>query len=77
MQDWNKVEMSGHTYVPNSVDEWLELIWAIGHDYDGFNTVESLKDLIDELVGMAQEARVCLRNGFLFKNDTEEEKNNE
>ena len=26
------------------------LIWALGLDYDGCNTVESLKELIDELV---------------------------
>ena len=30
------------------------LIWAIGCDYDGCNTVESLKDLIDELVSYTQ-----------------------
>lgn len=28
----------------------LHLIWAIGYDYDGCNKVESLKELIDELV---------------------------
>ena len=30
------------------------LIWALGVDYDGCNTVESLKDLIDELVSYTQ-----------------------
>ena len=30
------------------------LIWAIGVDYDGCNTVESLKSLIDELVSYTQ-----------------------
>ena len=30
------------------------LIWAIGHDYDGCNRVESLKELIDELVSYTQ-----------------------
>ena len=30
------------------------LIWAIGVDYDGCNTVESLKELIDELVSYTQ-----------------------
>ena len=30
------------------------LIWAIGCDYDGCNTVESLKELIDELVSYTQ-----------------------
>lgn len=30
------------------------LIWALGVDYDGCNTVESLKGLIDELVSYTQ-----------------------
>ena len=30
------------------------LIWAIGCDYDGCNTVDSLKELIDELVSYTQ-----------------------
>ncbi len=30
------------------------LIWAIGVDYDGCNRVESLKELIDELVSYTQ-----------------------
>ncbi len=30
------------------------LIWALGYDYDGCNTVESLKELIDELVSYTQ-----------------------
>lgn len=30
------------------------LIWALGVDYDGCNTVESLKELIDELVSYTQ-----------------------
>ena len=29
-------------------NEYLKMIYAIGYDYDGFNTVESLKQLIDE-----------------------------
>ena len=32
----------------------LHLIWAIGFDYDGCNKVESLKELIDELVSYTQ-----------------------
>ena len=32
----------------------LHLIWAIGVDYDGCNKVESLKELIDELVSYTQ-----------------------
>lgn len=30
------------------------LIWALGYDYDGCNTVKSLKELIDELVSYTQ-----------------------
>ena len=30
------------------------LIWALGVDYDGCNTVDSLKELIDELVSYTQ-----------------------
>ena len=30
------------------------LIWALGVDYDGCNTVKSLKELIDELVSYTQ-----------------------
>lgn len=48
------------SYKPNCTDEWLELIHDIGFDYDGYNTVEGLKELIDELVDMATEARKCL-----------------
>lgn len=47
-------------------DEWLFDIWAIGVDYDGCNTVESLKKLVDELVEMANKARDCLWEGKLF-----------
>lgn len=32
----------------------LHLIWALGFDYDGCNTVQSLKELIDELVSYTQ-----------------------
>lgn len=51
---------------PDSVDEWLRLIWAVGADYDGCYSINSLKELIDELVAMSQKARVCLHEGKLF-----------
>ena len=38
---------------PKTVKECLELICDIGYDYDGCNSVESLKELIDELVYLA------------------------
>ena len=51
---------------PDCVDEWLELIWDIAVDYDGYNTVESLKSLIDEIIDMSKEARECLKENKLF-----------
>lgn len=33
---------------------YLELICDIAIDYDGFNTVESLKELIDEMASYAK-----------------------
>ena len=40
-------------------DEWCQLIIDLGFDYDGCNTVESLKDLINELVDYAHKAIIC------------------
>lgn len=40
-------------------DKWCQLIIDLGFDYDGFNTVESLKGLIDELVDYAHKAIIC------------------
>ena len=40
-------------------DKWCQLIIDIGFDYDGFNTVESLKGLIDERVDYAHKAIIC------------------
>lgn len=51
---------------PDCVDEWLFDIWAIGVDYDGCDTVDSLKKLIDELVDMSVKARECLWERKLF-----------
>ena len=34
-------------------DAYLSMIWCIGFDYDGYDTRESLKSLIDELVSFA------------------------
>lgn len=36
--------------------EFLKLIVYLGYDYDGFDTVDSLKALIDDLVGYAKSA---------------------
>jgi hypothetical protein len=41
----------------------IQYIIDYGFDYDGFNTVESLKDLIDMLVDYARESKNILQNG--------------
>ena len=45
------------------MEKYFELIIDLGCDYDGFNTTESLKSLIDELCRYASLGRVA--------NDTE------
>lgn len=37
-------------------DEYLQLIIDIAYDYDGCNTVKSLKELIDEVISLAEKA---------------------
>lgn len=34
-------------------NEYLEMIYAVGFDYDGLDTVESLKQLIDQMCDYA------------------------
>lgn len=46
----------------DKIDYYLDLIYAIGFDYDGFEKPESLKKLIDELVEYANRARRILHN---------------
>lgn len=53
-------------YNPSTVDECMELIVAIGFDYDGYRTAEDLKSLIDEMVHYARQARILLRQGENF-----------
>lgn len=38
-------------------NEYLSLIWQIGYDYDGCNTVKSLQELIDELLDLSIKAK--------------------
>ena len=59
MKRWYDEQAGCHFARPDSVEEWLEIIWGIGCDYDGCNTVTSLKGLIDELVDMTKGAKVC------------------
>lgn len=71
MNHWYDKEFKGIVCEPNCTEEWLELIWAIGVDYDGCYTAESLKSLIDELMEMIQKARRCLYDGKVFVNENE------
>ena len=57
MRYWYDKEFKGVICEPNSAEEWMELIQDIGWHYDGCNTVESLKGLIDEMVEMASEGQ--------------------
>lgn len=59
MRFWK--ENGFHFCEPDCADEWLQLIEQVAFDYDGCKTAESLKSLVDEIVEMAQKARVCLR----------------
>ena len=74
MKSWYDKEYKGIVCEPNSVDEWLWHIWAIGFDYDGCNSVKSLQELVDELVDMALKARDCLHEGKLFEDKEESER---
>lgn len=62
----------------NACNDRQEAIWknawntrAIRAPYDGFNTVESLKSLIDELMEIERIARKLLHEGRLFPDHTD------
>ena len=74
MEYWYDKDFGGIVCEPNCVDEWLEMIWQVGVDYDGCNSIESLKGLVDELIEMSQKARYCLEDGKLFVDKEESEK---
>ena len=46
----------------DKIDDCLNMIYAIGFDYDGCEKPESLKELIDELVEYANRARRILHD---------------
>lgn len=62
---------------PACAEEWMEYIFDVGCGYDGCDTVESLKGLVDELIAASQNARICLREGKIFYNEEVEEKSRE
>ena len=69
MKTWVDEATGCKMYEPDCVDEWLLDIWALGCNYDGENSVDGLKELIDCLVDMSQKARDCLHDGKLFPTD--------
>ena len=69
MKHWYDKEFGAIICEPDSADELLWHIWAIGVDYDGCHSAEDLKSLIDELVDMALKARECLYDGKIFKDE--------
>jgi hypothetical protein len=48
------MEQQTEVYDYADKNEAFQLIIDLGDDYDGFNTVDSLKGLIDELVEIAR-----------------------
>ena len=56
-------------------DNWCQLIADIGFDYDGCNTIKSLKGLIDELVRYALNSRDNHDYEEILKGDSLEEEN--
>ena len=62
-------EFGGNVCEPNCVADYLFYIWAIGHDYDGYETVEGLKSLVDELVDYANNARELLDKGEYYSEE--------
>ena len=54
-------EQTKITFVePDCVEECLEFIYGISIDYDGYNTAENLKSLIDEIREMTVKAKQFL-----------------
>lgn len=50
------------------MEKYLELIHDLAFDYDGCNTIEGLKKLIDELDRYARLGRCCNTNSPIYVN---------
>ena len=66
MKRWYDEELGVNMCEPDCVSECLFHIWAIGCDYDGYETVDGLKSLVDELVELANKARMFLDEGKYY-----------
>ena len=49
--------------------KYLQIIFDLGYDYDGCNTVEGLKELIDELCRLAQLGRNIDDKIIIYSNE--------
>lgn len=75
LQQENKQLKEKVKYQKNKIDnkdKWCQLIVDIGFDYDGCNTIESLKGLIDELVRYALNSRDNYDYEEILKGDSNE-----
>lgn len=75
MRTWIDEQTGCKMCEPECADEWLRCIWEIGFDYDDCKKTSELRGLVDELISMSQKARICLRQGLIFPEDTIESKN--
>lgn len=64
-------EFKGIVCTPDCASEWMEYICDIACGYDGCNTVESLKGLIDEMVEATSNAIICIDNGKVLSDGDE------
>lgn len=71
MRYWTDEKTGIQMCEPNCADEWMEFIWAIGLDYDGYRNAKNLMELIDEMVDASVKARDCLREGKIFSENVE------
>lgn len=51
-------------YDVGNLEEALDRIIDLAYDYDGFSKAEDLKDLIDELVDLAELARIFFYDNY-------------
>ena len=75
LQQENKQLKEKVKYQKNKIDnkdKWCQLIVDIGFDYDGYDTIESLKGLIDELVRYALNSRDNYDYEEILKGDSNE-----
>lgn len=75
MRYWYDKEFKGIVCEPDCTSEWLDLICDVAAGYDGCNTVESLKGLVDEMVTMTANAIICLDSGKIFTDEKETNRN--